>query len=183
MSGSRQNVYLRGAYEGDARIQGDNGLNRAIGRSQHRRPPSGQVYMLADPSIFGNGASLQVFTGVNGATNPIVVNVAQGEQFMLMAVYDPIATQNANSFFMLRFFLNNEAITSWIQPAPLRAYQVDAAGAVLTSQYAAPISGLWTFPFDQIQFALAAGNTVTLNFQGMVATGGCRIAPVASSNV
>jgi hypothetical protein len=184
VSGSRQNIYTRGTYEGDFRVEGDNGLSRAVaGRTAHRRAVLGQCFQLADPSILGNGAALGLIVGAHTLQSPLVVNCPQAEQLTLQAIYDGSAADNSPSFVALRFLLVTEFVTGWLQPAPLRGYNLHTVAAgLLSSNYAAPVVGIWTFPFDQIYLALLPGATLNMNVQGMYSTGAARYSVVASQN-
>ena len=185
MTASRQNIYDRGAYQGDALIHGDNGLGRAIaGRAQHRRAYAGSYYMLVDPAATNsNSAAIPVVAGSHTIQAPQIVTAPQAEQLVITSIYEGTAATSAPSFLVMRFLLNNEYASGWIQPAPFRTYAVSAVGAVLTSTYAAPVMGQFTLSFDTIYFALLAGATLNLNVQGMYATGAARYAVVAPSDV
>lgn len=181
-SGSRQNIYPKGSYEGDEVIAGDNGLKRAVGRGGHRRPVRGLIRrIIANPAVNPAGGATPSTMGVtvlaaNTTDNPQTINTPEGEQFIFTEIAS--ATANDEGFFLCRFLLNGDVVSDWLTPAPFKLYNVAAAptAALGVSFYTGAGPIIYDLAFDQVQFALIPGSVGgAVQVDGMWATNGARI--------
>ena len=182
----RPNIFPAGAYEGDAVAHGDNGLRATLGRAQHRRPIIGGFRQLVGNEYgIANGFWNFAITTSMLPTSPYTFDTPEGEQFLLTQCYDSsLATPSLAANLLVRFLLNKDIVTDWIQPAGIRTYPISATplASVTQSNYTPPSAIVYTLSFDQIQFALFPIAISNVTIAGLYAYNSARFSAIGGAS-